>query len=328
MKRSGKHSARLLLVLFLAFGLALPLAGSAFGEVTKEELTGLYNKVREAIIKEDLATFEKLVLPPKPDVPKMTPKDMAEAKGFVDDILPDLDKVKFIKFEQNDQEALFVLQTYLEDKENITLSSFRFRKKDGKWMLFAKFMSNSFSVENPQADEENIKKVLDNNSGFKLQSEEEQAAQEKSSAQAAAAPAGQTGSGSLTVAGNVYNFGHAFAFRKKALGYDDKIEFHVVLTEEAVPVEKVKTQLREKDDWSDFVNNLVLVFDSEMKPDYNSFWVRHESTNHGGPTSDTQGGASLEGERIKGSLKMDKPKKVFGDTFVYDVTFDAPIISK
>lgn len=328
MLRSGKYTAVLLLALFLALGPVLAADREARAEVSQEDMIKVYNQARKAIMDEDTVAFEKVVMPAKPDVPKMTKKDLAEAKGFIEAILPDLSKAKIHKFDQNAGAALLVVETDLDDKENISLNAFRFRNKDGVWMLWAKFKGSTFSSQGAAEDKKQIEKIIAENSDFKLLSQEEQAARKESAAQAAAAPSGKTGSGSLTVAGTVYNFGHAFAFRKKALGYDDKINVHVILTEKAVSVEEIKAQLREKDDWSAFVNNLVLVFDPEMKAEYVSFWVRKDSTNFSGPPSHTKGSAKVEGDRIKGSLKMEQPKKLFGDSFIYDVSFDAPIISK
>ena len=310
-------------VVFLVLLLGLGLVGTALG-ASREQLLDLYKGVRKAILDEDLAAFDKLVLPPDPAAPKMTKKDLTEAKGFIDDIFPDPDKSRLLKFDANDQEAIMVLQTHLEDKENITLSGFRFQNKGGKWMLLASLVNKSFTSEGEEKDRETIEKTLANNESFLLKG------QAKAREAASAAPAGPAGtcSGHLTVAGKAYNLGHSFAFRKKALGYDDKINIHVVLTEEEVPSGKVQAQLREKDEWSDFINNLQITFDPELKPEGISFWVKHESTSFSGSASDVISEAKVEGDRIKGAVKIEKPRKLFGDTYIYDVTFDAPIIAK
>ena len=328
MKLLSVRLAMFLSFLILAGGIFVSGVWGASQEVTKEELIDLYNRVREAVMKVDLATFEKLVLPPKPDVKKLTQKDLIEAKELIEGIFPDLSKAKFHKFAQNAEEALFVVQTDLEDKESVHLSVFRFLKKDGQWMLWAKFAGTAFPKENPQAVEERIKKILDNNQSYQLQAQTEKADQQSGSVKARAPKAGETGSGFLTVAQKTYNFGHAFAFRKKAYGYDDKVNILVVLTEEAVSVESVQAQLREKDDWSEFVSHLILIYEPDLKPDYVNFWVKQDSTSFSGPLSDTKGQAELKGERIKGSLKMEKPRKLFDDTYIFDVSFEAPIISK
>jgi hypothetical protein len=321
-------AAALLITFYLTFAFNLGGVCAADQAVSKDELMTVYSKARQAVIDGDTEAFGQLVIPPSPDTPKATKQDLADAKVFIDEIFPELAKAKFHKFAQEGDEALFVVQTLLEDKENVNLNAFRFKKQAGRWMVWANFVGKSFSRENPRADEEKIKNTLEHNPDFKLESQAASQKQETDAAQAGEASFGQTGSGYLKVAEQNYQFGHAFAFRKKALGYEDKFNLHVVLTEKPVPVHKVQAQLREKDDWSAFVNRLTLVYDPELNPEYCNFWVRKDSTNFSGPPFYAKGWAKLEGGRIKGSLKMEKPKKLFGDSYIYEVSFNAPIILK
>ncbi len=326
MSNKSIRVAIFILTLVLGAGMGGPAWGASSGGVTKEELLELYQEVRETIMKEDIAAFEKMVIPPNPEAKRMTKEDLTEAKGFIEEIFPDPAKSKFLKFDRNDEEALMVFQTHLEDKENISLSAFRFKKKDGRWMLFAKLVGKSFSAQNPAADQEQIKKTLDHNASFRLEAEVKEGAGQAGSAETAGP--GKTGSGALTVAQKTYSFAYAFAFRKKALGYEDRTNVHVVLTENQIPLHEIQNQLRENDDWSGFVNNLHLTFDPDMKPEGVSFWVKHESTSFSGSPFNVKSQAEVKGDRIKGAVKMEKPKKIFGENYIYDVAFDAPIISK
>jgi|GEM_PF-3496874 len=322
MNRSSIRITMVLLAVALAAGPAAPGIGNAAQPVTQEELVDLYNKVRQAIIAADPEAFMDLVIPPKPEAKKMTREDLAEAKGFIQDILPDLGTTKLRKFDRDDQEAILVLQTELEDKENISLNVFRFRNKDGRWMLLGSFSGKTFSRQESESEEEAVKRVLDNDLSFQLQAEAK-AAQETGSPEP-----GLTGSGFLALADKKYSFGHAFAFRQKALGYDNKVNLIVVLTEKAISAKAVQAQLREKDDWNEFVNHLKVAVDPEMKPEALWFWVKDGSVSYSGSPENVVGQAAVEGERLKGSLKMDQPGKVFGDDFTFEVAFDAPIIAK
>ena len=276
---------------------------------------------------QDLEAFVNLVVPADPNAKMITKEEFADLKDFVDFIFPDLNGVVFHRVAGNSEEALFVVQIDPDNNDTIELQSLRFVNKDGRWKVVAESSNKSFSKENPEADAEQIRKTLEYNPSFRLLAETQEAAAGGDAAEGPPAKAGDTGSGFLTVAQQTYNLKYAFAFRKKAYGEDDKINIHVVLTEEPVSVQSIKAQLREEDDWSEFVSHLTLIFDPELQPEYMNFWVKHDSISYSG-MPDTSGQAELVGETIKGSLKMEKPGSIFGDSFLFDVTFNAEIISK
>ena len=300
----------------------------ATGQPNQEELVDVYNRARMAVVNQDLAAFVQLVVPANPEADMITKEEFADLKDFVDVIFPDLTGALFHRVAGNSKEALFVVQTDPENNETIELQVFRFTNQDGRWMLVAKSNSKSFSKENPEADQEQIRKTLEYNPSFRLLAETQQVPRGESAGQVPPAKGGDTGSGFLTVAGQKYNFKYAFAFRKKAFGEEDKINIHVVLTEEPVSVDSIRAKLREEDDWSEFVSHLTLIFDPELQPDYMHFWVKHDSISYSGLPSPLNGQADLVGETIQGNLKMEKPKKLFDDTFLFDVAFKAEIISK
>ena len=300
----------------------------ATGEPDREELVDIYNRARMAVVNQDLKAFVQLVVPADPDAEMITKEELADVKDFVDFIFPDLSGAVFHRVTGNSEEALFVVQTDPENNETIELNAFRFLNKGGHWMLVAESNGKSFSKESREADEEQIRRILEYNPSFRLLSEGQKTAEGEEAAESPQAKAGDTGSGFLTLAQQTYNFKYAFAYRKKAYGQEDKINIHVVLTEEPVSVGAIRAQLREEDDWSEFVNHLTLVFDPELQPDFMHFWVKHNSISYSGSPFHTNGRAELVGERIKGSLKMKKPKPLFDDSFLFNVAFNAEIISK
>jgi hypothetical protein len=158
-----------LITFTLAFSLYAAGVFAASQKITKQELIKVYDQVREAINKGNLQAFEQLVIPPDPNTPKATLADLADMKVFLDELLPDLSKARFHRFEKTPSEALIVAQTNLKDQDTINLNAFRFKNQNGRWMLWASFVGHSFSSENPQADKKNISKILHENPGFKLQ---------------------------------------------------------------------------------------------------------------------------------------------------------------
>ena len=145
--------------LFIIIAVSAILAINIFGasgawsqEAAKDDLLALYNRIRKAVIDQDLEGFNRMVIPPDPSVKKMTPDEFAGFKVFLAEILPDPAETKFIRFNHRDGEAIIVFQTQLDDRENITLAPFRFIKEESGWKLWANFVSKNFSAASDPAE--------------------------------------------------------------------------------------------------------------------------------------------------------------------------------
>ena len=128
----------------------------------------LYNDVHKAIVDGDLDTFEKLTTPPDPSAPKIAPDQFAAMKEFLVDIFPDLSSTKFKKFNADNNIAMFVLQTHLDDKKDVELTAYRFIKTDKGWKLSGKMEGESIPIKGEQDDKKTIEKVLAKNPAFQL----------------------------------------------------------------------------------------------------------------------------------------------------------------
>jgi hypothetical protein len=145
--------------LFIVIAVSAILAINIFGasgawsqKAAKDDLLALYNRIRKAVIDQDLEGFNRMVIPPDPSVKKMTPDEFAGFKVFLAEILPDPAEMKFIRFNQKDSQAIIVFQTQMDDKENITLTSFRFIREKPCWKLWANFVSKTFSAASDPAE--------------------------------------------------------------------------------------------------------------------------------------------------------------------------------
>jgi hypothetical protein len=154
-----------LIIFVLSAALAITILGApgAWSQpVAKDQLLALYNQVRKSVIDQDLEGFHRMVIPPDPSVKKMTPEEFAGFKAFLAEILPDPANMKFIRFSQKDDEAIIIFRSQLEDKEDITLTPFRFIREKSGWKLWANFASKTFSAaaepaENDQAIAKELK---------------------------------------------------------------------------------------------------------------------------------------------------------------------------
>ena len=168
MKNSGDVLIGILVIIVLVFTMSIHAWG-AEGDVSENQLLNIYAQARKAMQDMDPAAFAKVVIPPKPNMPLPTKAELADAKVFIDEIFPDLSKAKLLRFAHTPTEALLVAQTNLEDRDNVNLNAFRFVKQNGRWMLRAGFVGHSFSSRNPQADQKEIRKILEQKPEFKLE---------------------------------------------------------------------------------------------------------------------------------------------------------------
>jgi hypothetical protein len=140
-------------VLFIALETGSALAG----DMKKDDFVKIWNEVRKSVADGDRAKWLELTVPAEPGK-QITPEDFAKAKNALLDVYPDLKSVRFLKFDANVNAALFVLQTYLDDKNYITLDAFKFICVSNKWKLSGhvggiSFPSKGIDVENTIAKE-------------------------------------------------------------------------------------------------------------------------------------------------------------------------------
>lgn len=176
------------IVMLIALISALTSFNASSEEWRRDDFIRLWNDVRKAIAEGDMARWEELTFPANQapskqmtaeDI-KQAKKDFAEAKDFILESFPDLGTVKFIKFERNEKQAQFVLQTYLNDETYITLDAFKFIKDGKNWKLSGgvggiSFPKKSFVDGKPENIEARIKKELVENKDLQLTSEQKPA---------------------------------------------------------------------------------------------------------------------------------------------------------
>jgi hypothetical protein len=167
---------------------ALVSVNASAEEWKKDDFIRLWNDVRKAISDGNMAKWEELTFPAAQAPSKQmsveeieqAKKDFAEAKDFILETFPDLGTVKFIKFDRNTTQAIFVLQTYLADETYITLDAFKFIKDGKNWKLSGgvggiSFPKKSFVDGKPEDIEARIKKELTENEDLQLNSEQKPA---------------------------------------------------------------------------------------------------------------------------------------------------------
>ena len=138
------------------------------GKKTKAYFVQLYNDVHSAIAAGDLDTFEKLTIPPNPSAPMIEPEQFTVMKDFLMNIVPALSSTKFKKFNADKNIALFVLQTNLDDKEDLHLASYKFIKTGEGWKLAGKVGGETFPRKSDKEDKMAIEKELKDNPIFQL----------------------------------------------------------------------------------------------------------------------------------------------------------------
>jgi len=137
-------------------------------EWKKDDFIKLWNQVRTSIQNGDYASFQKLQAPAKEPKRQLTKEQFSQAKEFLLTTYPDLSTINFLKFEQDKAEALFVLQTYLDDKTYITLDAYKFIKQDNLWKVSGQVGGISFAKSSPDADKKAIEKELTTNPKFTI----------------------------------------------------------------------------------------------------------------------------------------------------------------
>lgn len=133
---------------FIVFCASLGMFSAMAADWGKDDFVRLWSDARKAIVSGNLARWNELIIPAKPGAGALTAEMFAEAKEFLLDSYPDLNSVKFIKFEQNAGQALFVLQTYLDDEHYITLDAFKFILVGKNWKLSGHVGGVSFPKKN------------------------------------------------------------------------------------------------------------------------------------------------------------------------------------
>ncbi len=138
----------------------------------KDDFIKLWNNVRKTITNEDYTAFMELTIPAKPPKKQIKKEHFAKAKTFLLDTYPDLSSINFLKFDQNKKEAIFVLQTYLDDKNYITIDAYKFIRTDKVWKLSGQVGGASFPKTGTGDDKKRIEKELKENKKFQLNSEQ------------------------------------------------------------------------------------------------------------------------------------------------------------
>lgn len=144
------------------------------GAFTQEDAIALYNRYRQALAGGDFNAFlECIYAPAKPDgsaraSEKENPEEFTQMKDFMLELSPDLSASKILKFAGNDEAAILVARSDLENTDYITLSALKFATVKGNWKVLPNLYDDTFPKKNPEADMSAIKKALRENSDLQL----------------------------------------------------------------------------------------------------------------------------------------------------------------
>ncbi len=164
-----KKRRQMCVLCVILFTLLVVSTSSVSGEEWKQQdFIDLWNKVRTAVVENDLEEFKKLTVPTDPEeAEQITKEDFAEfVEYFLIDTFPEWSTVKLLKFEQNAKEAILVLHLHDDNeewKEWVALYAYRFMLTENGWKISGDFYESSFGKiedadENQQRIEEELKK--------------------------------------------------------------------------------------------------------------------------------------------------------------------------
>jgi len=243
------------------------------GAFTQKDAIALYNRYRQALEDGDFNAFlECVYAPAKPDgsaraSEEKNPEEFTQMKDFVLELSPNLSASKILKFVGNDEAAILVAQTDLENADYITLSALKFATVKGNWKVLPNIYEDTFPSKNPETDKSAIKKALREKSDLQLaaviaqakaiaaswskpspaaavssgttQTKEENKAEKAKKVSTETSPAKKDfGRGYLEVDGKKIQLKHAYVETREDPFEQGKKVFDVYLTDISVPMEE------------------------------------------------------------------------------------------
>ncbi len=141
---------------------------------SQKEAVALFNHYRNTMAEGDFKAFLACIYHPpepagdEPSLEKGTPEEFDQAKEFLLELTPDPAASEILKFDSNDEVALLVIRSDLENPDYITLSALKFVFDKGEWKIFSKFYDNTFPRKDAEADQAAIANDLKNNRELQL----------------------------------------------------------------------------------------------------------------------------------------------------------------
>lgn len=160
------------------FTLLIVSTGSfSLEEWKQQDFIDLWNKVRTAVVENNLEEFKRLTVPTDPEeAEKMTQENFAEfAEFFLIDAFPEWSSVKLLKFDQNDKAAILVLQLHTDNeewKDWLALYAYRFIPTESGWKMSGEFYDKSLDKSSDtEENQQRIGKELMENPDLQLQTD-------------------------------------------------------------------------------------------------------------------------------------------------------------
>lgn len=138
---------------------------SQSGAFTREEAIVLYNQHRQSFVDGDYNAFLASIHESAAD--ELSQKGFVNMKDFFLEMMLDLADCEVLKFTHNDQVALMVVRSDLDNDASIILNSLIFMATEGKWKVKS-FFTDTFPRQDPQVNKAAIEKKLATAPKFQL----------------------------------------------------------------------------------------------------------------------------------------------------------------
>jgi len=143
--------------------LAQELKGRQFFE-------GVMTAARHAVETEDLHAVNSLTAPSTNQTPPLTKDILREMKDMFLEAYPDLKSAKIMRFQESTNTALFVVNTWTNDPNWITLDVFRFILTPDGWKISGGLQGTSFARDkDEQVNKVRIESELNTYPAFTLE---------------------------------------------------------------------------------------------------------------------------------------------------------------
>jgi hypothetical protein len=143
--------------------LAQELKGRQFFE-------GVMTAARHAVQTEDLRAVNRLTAPSTNQSPPLTKEVLHDMKDMFLESYPDLRSAKILRFQESTNAALFVVNTWTNDPNWITLDVFQFISTPDGWKIAEGLQGTSFARDkDEQVNKARIEKELNTYPAFTLE---------------------------------------------------------------------------------------------------------------------------------------------------------------
>jgi len=219
------------------------------GEFTQEDAVAAYSRFRQTMVDGDFEAFLKALNdPPGPD--EADPQEFSQMKDFLLAVIPDPAAWEVLKFDRDQEKALLVVRSELDNPDNITLSPLFFFASEGQWKMHFDFSPETLPRQDPQSDQAYIAKALEANPALQLAGAPAEEPEPAAAAQAEAPPPppvpAENGlaTGEMVVNGDTRQLHYAYAYPEKSLSDPDRVDTIVILANTELDYEALDSWAR------------------------------------------------------------------------------------